>query len=75
MGFYLLCLGYAMFILRVQYYGENYDSQKMFETLSTKIGALSVFLGIMVFLNLFLLFRGKRKSSQSKSLFEPRLNP
>jgi hypothetical protein len=66
MGFYLLSIGYAFFIMEINWYQENiFEVQDAFEALSTKVGALSVFLGFMVFGFLFLLFRGKRKSAQS----------
>lgn len=68
MGFYLLSIGYAFFIMEIHWYAENvFEVQDAFEALSTKVGALSVFLGFMVFGFLFLLFRGKRKSSESKA--------
>lgn len=66
-GFYLLSLGFALFILKVSANPEFYDKQAFFETLSTKVGTLAVFLGIMVFGNLYMLFRGKRKSSQNRA--------
>lgn len=65
MGFYLLSIGYAFAIMEISWYQEqSFQVQDAFESLSTKVGALSVFLGFMVFGFLFLLFRGKRKSSQ-----------
>ncbi len=71
-GFYLLNLGFALFFMKINealfYDGELkaivFTSQDLFETLSYKVGVLAVFLGIMVFLNLYLLFRGKKKSKQ-----------
>jgi hypothetical protein len=81
-GFYLLSLGFALFYMKInkgQFY--NYDDelgkrileftqQDLFETLSYKIGVVAVFLGIMVFFNLFLLFRGKKKSSANRRLYQ-----
>lgn len=60
-GFYLLNVGAALLILKV---GEIADTQVMVETLSYKIGEFSIYLGIMLFFNLYLFFRGKRKASQ-----------
>ena len=45
----------------------NFGQQDMFEMLSSKIGLLSVVLGLMVFFLMFMLFRGKRKSAENKA--------
>lgn len=63
-GFYLMNVGLALFILRMK---DIFTHQEMVEHLSLKIGGFCVFLGIMVFLNLYMFFRGKRKSSQHVS--------
>lgn len=60
-GFYLLNIGMAFLIIKM-YDIEN--TQTLFEQLSTKIGGFSIYLGIMLFLNLYLFFRGKRKANQ-----------
>lgn len=60
-GFYLLNIGMAFLIIKM-YNIEN--TQTLFEQLSTKIGGFSIYLGIMLFLNLYLFFRGKRKANQ-----------
>ena len=66
MGFYLLSLGFALSIMEI---GRSAIShQQFYEILSEKVGVLSVFLGIMVFFNLYMLFRGKKKSSENKRL-------
>jgi hypothetical protein len=61
-GFYLLNLGFALMILEIYLYKDSY--QELIEKLSYKIGGFSIYLGIMLFLNLFFFFRGKRKASQ-----------
>lgn len=61
-GFYLLNLGFALLIMEIA--TEIADSRTMLEILSTKIGGYSIYLGIMLFLNLFLFFRGKRVSKE-----------
>ncbi|MDF2455042.1 MAG: hypothetical protein K0R51_1035 [Cytophagaceae bacterium] len=61
-GFYLLNVGAALLILKT-YHIHNY--QEMIEALSEKIGGFSIYLGVILFLNLLLFFRGKRKASQS----------
>jgi predicted PurR-regulated permease PerM len=61
-SFYLLNLGFALVIMEItRYIG---DSQTMLEILSTKIGGFSIYLGIMLFFNLYLFFRGRRISRQ-----------
>ena len=65
MGFYLLNLGFAFLIM--QEYGID-SVQKLFEELSVKIGGFSIYLCIMLFFNLFLFFRGKRKASQRAAM-------
>ena len=70
MGFYLLNLGFALFYMKVSQSMESFTKQDMFETLSYKIGVLAVFLGLMVFFNLYMLFRGKKKSKQSNVIQE-----
>lgn len=61
-GFYLLNIGFALKIMEMSLYNDSY--QVMIEELSSKIGGFSIYLGIMLFLNLYLFFRGKRKTSQ-----------
>jgi len=57
-GFYLLNMGFALYILKL---GSISSSQALVEALSLKIGGFSIYLGIMLFLNLYLFFRGKKK--------------
>ena len=64
MGFYLLNLGFALLILKIYHYGAPLNTQDLFEILSKKVGGFSIYLGVMLFLNLYMLFRGKRKSKQ-----------
>lgn len=78
-GFYLLCLGFALFRMKinkqdfVSYDTEtnadklSYGMQELFETLSSKIGILAVVLGLMVFFLMFMLFRGKKKSAEGRA--------
>lgn len=62
-GFYLLNLGFALMILRIELYKDSY--QELVEALSYKIGGFSIYLGVMLFLNLYFFFRGKRKARQN----------
>ena len=61
-GFYLLNLGFALFILRI--YDALAGIQGTIEALSSKIGGFSIYLGVMLFFNLYLFFRGKKISKQ-----------
>lgn len=81
-GFYLLNMGFALLILRIdqgegQVYDENLrtsvttfahaldTNQKLVEALASKVGGFAIYLGVMLFLNLYLFFRGRKKSRQS----------
>ena len=63
-GFYLLNIGFAMLMLKTNYDIEN--GQTFLEVLSLKIGGFSIYLGFMLFFNLYLFFRGKRKSKENQ---------
>lgn len=62
-GFYLLNIGFALMFIEIYGY-QLKDYQDLFEILSRKIGSFSIYLGIMLFFNLFLFFRGRKKSRQ-----------
>lgn len=64
-GFYLLNIGFALYILDIGYVIK--DTQSTIEVLSLKLGGFSIYLGIMLFLNLFLFFRGKKIAKQRSS--------
>lgn len=64
-GFYLLNLGFGLSILRIESYHFDETYQELIEVLSTKIGGFSIYLGIMLFLNLFLFLRGHKKSKST----------
>lgn len=61
--FYLLNVGFALMILRIDGLLTGY--QTMIEVLSIKIGGFAIYLGIMLFFNLYLFFRGRRASRRS----------
>ena len=65
LGFYLLNLGFALLILKLSYYGNDLTMQEVIELLSAKIGGFSIYLGVMLLLNLYLFFRGKRKTKEA----------
>ena len=59
-GFYLLNLGFASLIMEVSFQIES--SRNLLEILSSKVGGFAIYLGIMLFFNLYLFFRGRRIS-------------
>ena len=64
-GFYLINIGFALFIMKIYTnVHTNISYQTLMEILSKKIGGFTIYLGIMLFLNLYLFFRGRRKSKQ-----------
>ena len=65
-GFYLLNIGFALMILKISEYKNDY--QTLIEALSYKIGGFSIYLGIMLFFNLYFFFRGKRKAKENQNL-------
>jgi len=65
-GFYLINIGWALLILRMSNNSSHeLTYQSLIEKLSLKIGGFSIYLGIMLMLNLFFFLRGRRKSRQS----------
>lgn len=69
-GFYLLNLGFGLLIMEIHHHKDGlFDSNReVIETLSGKIGVFAVYLGAMLFFNLFLFFRGRKKANQAKNL-------
>ncbi|WP_411768677.1 hypothetical protein [Winogradskyella sp. A3E31] len=69
-GFYLINIGFALYIMEIYYYQNNEMSyQTLMEILSKKIGGFTIYLGVILFLNLFLFFRGRSKSR--KTILKP----
>lgn len=64
-GFYLVNIGWALMILELNLFTPDY--RHLMEELSYKIGGFSIYLGVMLFLNLFFFFRGKRKASERRT--------
>jgi predicted PurR-regulated permease PerM len=59
-GFYLLNIGFALLIMEIAF--EISSNRNLLEILSTKIGGFAIYLGVMLFFNLYLFFRGRRIS-------------
>lgn len=68
-GFYLLNIGFALYILQMHLY--NATTQELIEQLSYKIGGFSIYLGIMLFLNIYLFFKGKKVAKQKRMAKQP----
>lgn len=69
-GFYLLNIGFALLILEISRHHDFNTTQQLIEILAEKIGGFSIYLGVVLFLNLFMFFRGRKKSSQHQE-FSP----
>lgn len=63
-GFYLMNLGFALYILKIT--AEKISTQGAIEILSMKVGGFSIYLGLMLFLNMYLFFRGKRVAREKR---------
>ncbi|MBC9909610.1 hypothetical protein [Chitinophaga varians] len=68
-GFYLLNIGFAFWIMKI---GTELSSpRELMEVLSSKLGGFFIYLGIMLFLNLYLFFRGRRISKARQTHVTP----
>lgn len=65
-GFYLLNVGFALYILQIN--TSVLTTQSAIEVLSRKVGGFSIYLGLMLFINMYLFFRGKKVSKAKHSL-------
>ena len=75
-GFYLINIGFYLFTMKIFYYGSDpMSSQTLIEILSKKLGGFTIYLGVMLFFNLFLFFRGRKKSKTiTKRVYNPQIN-
>jgi hypothetical protein len=64
-GFYLLNIGFALRIMEIDTLLG--DGRLLLEVLSAKIGGFAIYLGVMLFLNLYLFFRGKRVARERRN--------
>ncbi|MFN8284752.1 MAG: hypothetical protein U0U67_16125 [Chitinophagales bacterium] len=62
-GFYLLNVGFALVIMQIT--SDIIFKQDLIEILSIKIGGFAIYLGIMLFFNLYLFFRGKKAAKMN----------
>ncbi|PTM04438.1 MAG: hypothetical protein DA405_07380 [Bacteroidetes bacterium] len=62
-GFYLLNFGFALWTINMRYVDNQ---QELVEELSEKVGGFSIYLGFVLFFNLFLFFRGKKAAKAQR---------
>lgn len=72
-GFYLLNVGFALWIMEIHNYLDG--TQEVVEKLAGKVGGFAIYLGIVLFLHLWLFFRGKRKASEARRYSDPSVTP
>lgn len=70
-GFYLLNIGFALMILEIDHPVYNYQS--LIEELSVKIGGFAIYLGLMLFFNLYMFFRGRKASRRNMASLSPEM--
>jgi len=63
-GFYLINAGYILYIMTIT--EKLSTTQQVMEMLSKKIGLIILVLGFMHFFNMYILFRGKKKSRENE---------
>lgn len=61
-GFFLLALGLGLWYMTI--YKDIDTTRFLIEELSTRIGFFTLFLGVLVFFNMYLFFRGMRVAKQ-----------
>ncbi len=61
MGFYLINIGLVMYLL--EHYGTISSYKQLVEVLSAKVGSIVLLLGAMHFLNVYILFKLRRKAT------------
>jgi predicted PurR-regulated permease PerM len=71
-GFYLINVGFAFTIMNIS--EEVYTNRTLLEILSAKIGGFSIYLGFMLFLNLYMFFRGRKISNVKRKSDELLVN-
>lgn len=60
-GFYLLNIGFALYTIKLS---QIVSTQSLVENLSVKIGVFSIYLGLVLFLNLYLFLRGRKNAKR-----------
>jgi hypothetical protein len=70
-GFYLINLGYIA--LYLQTYNPLQTLRQVIELESAKLGAVALVLGLVHFVNIFILAKMRGRSTQPASMFEPQV--
>lgn len=67
-GFYLINIGMGLILMKISDYSNRYEinNQELIEVMGLKIGSFSIYLGVMLLLNLFLFLRGRKVTRQTK---------
>jgi len=67
-GFYLINIGMALILMKISNYSiyNGISNQTLIEVMGLKIGSFSIYLGVMLLLNLFLFLRGRKVTRQTK---------
>ena len=68
-GFFLLAFGIGLWHLKT--YRHIWNNQDLFEVLSVKMGGFTLFLGILLFFNLYLFFRGMKHRRRTPEMPVP----
>lgn len=58
-GFYLINIGYVLYM--AQTYGSLNNTRRLLELLTTKIGSISLLLGLVHYCNIFVLYRLRKR--------------
>jgi TctA family transporter len=66
-GFYLLNLGFALCIIE---FFQIESVERLVVALSQKIGGFSIYLGVMMLLNLLLFLKGRKHATNKEKLVE-----
>lgn len=62
-GFYLLNIGFA---LKIVEFNQLLTSESLIVSLSEKLGGFSIYLGVMMMLNLLLFMRGRKRALKTE---------
>jgi predicted PurR-regulated permease PerM len=65
-GFYLLNMGFALWVMEIGHVVGSH--QGLVEVLAGKLGGFAIYLGITLFVHLYLFFRGKRKAGEMRRM-------
>lgn len=64
-GFYLLNIGFA---LKIVEFNQLLTSESLIVSLSEKLGGFSIYLGVMMLLNLLLFMRGRKRALKTDAV-------